>query len=137
MKAPTAVVEVLLPLRNKTSQQVEDFLKNELQRKGKGSLPVNKSVGGFSAPFLISTPHDITPMDFQASKRSHKKTRTPNIQEMQDNQHAYSVSTHTDRCSFTLHPLCLPHTFQISDWKPMEDTACMKLVLLLWLEDGV
>ena len=128
MKAPTAVVEVLLPLRNKTSQQVEDFLKNELQRKGKGSLPVNKSVGGFSAPFLISTPHDITPMDFQASKRSHKKTQTPNIQEMQDNQHAYSVSTHTDRCSFTLHPLCLPHTFQISDWKPMEDTACMKLV---------
>ena len=78
MKAPTAVVEVLLPLRNKTSQQVEDFLKNELQRKGKGSLPVNKSVGGFSAPFLISTPHDITPMDFQASKRSHKKTQTPN-----------------------------------------------------------
>ena len=36
---------------------------------------------------------------------------------MQDNQHAYSVSTHTD-CSSTLHPLCLPHTFQISDWKP-------------------
>ena len=110
MKAPTAVVEVLLPLRNKTSQQVEDFLKNEVQRKGKGSLSVNKSVGGFSAPFLISTPHDITPMDFQASKRSHKKTRTPNIQEMQDNQHAYSVSTHTDRCSFTL---CIPYACPI------------------------
>ena len=58
MKAPTAVVEVLVPLRNKTSQQVEDFLKNELQREGEGSLPVNKSVGGFSAPFLISTLHD-------------------------------------------------------------------------------
>ena len=78
MKAPTAVVEVLVPLRKKTSQQVEDFLKNELQRKGEGSLPVNKSVGGFSAPFLISTLHDITTMDFQASKRSHKKTQTPN-----------------------------------------------------------
>ena len=82
MKAPTAVVEVLVPLRNKTSQQVEDFLKNELQRKGKGSLPVNKSVGGFSAPFLISTLHDITPKDFQASKRSHKKTQTPRITNM-------------------------------------------------------
>ena len=55
---------------------------------------------------------------------------------MQDNQHAYSVSTHTD-CSSTLHPLCLPRTFQISDWKLMEDTTCMKLVSLLWLEDWV
>ena len=32
----------------------------------------------FSAPFLISTLHDITPKDFQAGKRSHKKTQTPN-----------------------------------------------------------
>ena len=55
---------------------------------------------------------------------------------MQDNQHAYSVSTHAD-CSSTLHPLCLPCTFQISDWKLMEDTTCMKLVSLLWLEDWV
>ena len=58
------------------------------------------------------------------------------LQEMQDNQHAYSVSTHAD-CSSTLHPLCLPCTFQISDWKLMEDTTCMKLVSLLWLEDWV
>ena len=55
---------------------------------------------------------------------------------MQDNQHTYSVSTHTE-CSSTLHPLCLPCTFQISDWKLMEDTTCMKLVSLLWLEDWV
>ena len=104
MKAPTAVVEVLLPLRNKTSQQVEDFLKNELQRKGKGSLPVNKSVGGFSAPFLISTLHDITPKDFQASTRSHKKTQTPNSRKCRiTNMHTQSILILT----FPLH--CIPY----------------------------
>ena len=125
MKAPTAVVEVLLPLRNKTSQQVEDFLKNELQRKGKGSLPVNKSVGGFSAPFLISTLHDITTKDFQASKRSHKKTQTPNSRKCRiTNMPTQSVLILT----VPLH--CIPYACPVhSDWKPMENTACMKLVL--------
>ena len=136
MKAPTAAVEVLLPLRNKTSQQVEDFLKNELQRKGKGSLPVNKSVGGFSAPFLISTLHDITPTDFQASKRSHKKTQTPNSRKYRiTNMPTQSVLILT----VPLH--CIPYACPIHSryqtGNLMEDTTSMKLVLLLWLEDGV
>ena len=66
-----------------------------------------------------------------------------------DTQHAYSVSSHTD-CSFTLfaiaapqlHPWCLPHTFQIPDWKLVEDTTCMRLdslqclVACVWLDSN-
>ena len=33
-----------------------------------------------------------------------------------------------------LHPLYLPHTFQIYDWKLVEDTTCMKLDSLWWLD---
>ena len=36
-----------------------------------------------------------------------------------------------------LHPWCLPHTFQISDWKLVEDTTCMKLDSLWWLDAWV
>ena len=81
----------------------------------------------FSAPFLISTLHDITPKDFQASKRSHKKTQTPNSRKCRiTNMLTQSVLILT---------VPLHYTFQISDWKLMEDTTCMKLVSLLWLED--
>ena len=37
-------------------------------------------------------------------------------------------------CDPPLHPWCLPHTFQISDWKLVEDTTCMKLDSLWWLD---
>ena len=60
---------------------------------------------------------------------------------MVDIRYLYSVITHTD-CSSSLvvimdpqlHPWCLPHTFQISDWKLVEDTTCMKLDSLWWLD---
>ena len=60
---------------------------------------------------------------------------------MVDIWYLYSVITHTD-CSSSLvvimdpqlHPWCLPHTFQISDWKLVEDTTCMKLDSLWWLD---
>ena len=30
--------------------------------------------------------------------------------------------------------ICVPHTFQIPDWKLMEDTTCMRLDSLRWLD---
>ena len=52
-----------------------------------------------------------------------------------------SVLRHTDFFStlvvivdLQLHPWCMPHTFQIYDWKLVEDTTCMKLDSLWWLD---
>ena len=64
------------------------------------------------------------------------KSKDPTIQnqEIWYTQHTHSLSTHTD-CSSTLVVIMDPHllswclllTFQISDWKLVEDTTCMKL----------
>ena len=74
------------------------------------------------------------------------KSKEPAIQnqEIWDTQHIYSVSTHTD-CSSTfvvimdpqLHAWYLSRTFQISDWKLVEDTTCIKLDSLWWLDAWV
>ena len=90
---------------------------------------------------LISMFYMYMPAHFAVVSTCKSKEPTIQNQEIWDTQHIYSVSTHTD-CSSTfvvimdpqLHPWYLSHTFQISDWKLVEDTTCMDLDSLWWLD---